>query len=150
MNKSFGFVRFSDGEIFIGCYDGGNLSMEKWICTREEMLDRVGIYYPHLYGEQFDRIMKFADIDQLPDVEIVTMATDHKTEEFPHGFYWKGLASKEGRVITKGRNPSLECDFIFSTLPPWATETLQELQLYNRNTLNQHLKRVCRKGEGRI
>jgi len=89
MSRAFGLVRFPNGKVLIGCYQGSSDNMHPDLATAEELV-KTGT---SLFDLGWDTGGKTPD-DDLEDVDIYS--------DYGWGTHWRGKASYANRVLVEG------------------------------------------------
>ena len=113
MSRAIALVRFNDGTILRGCYNGTSDFLSQWLITDEELeekYDGVCFSWDSKNWDNYDDI--YIDPDTVEDSESVEIFSD-----YGNGFSWKGEASRNKFVVTSPTN--LDCVDWTENIPTW-------------------------------
>lgn len=117
MSREMALIRFKDGTIMHGCYDGTCDVLSPYLITEEELNEKYGGSVFQWDNEQ----NKFADIlyEEL-DGEEVEIYMDYGS-----GASWKGKANRDKMIITEGLVLD-NVDWFPPVIPRWVVQYFED------------------------
>lgn len=116
MSRAIALVKFNDGTIVRGCYDGTRDAISQWLITDEDLKEKYNGCCFSWDSEKWDNYdNEYIDTNIINDAEDVEIFTN-----YGEGLYWNGKASRSKMVITTSTNLD-DVDYIKYT-PGWVKE----------------------------
>ena len=116
VSRAIALVRFNDGTILRGCYNGTSDFLSQWLITDEELEEKYDGSCFNWDSEKWDNYdNEYIDTDTIDDAEDVEIFSD-----YGGGFSWKGQASRSKLVVTSSTN--LDCVDWENHIPKWVKE----------------------------
>lgn len=116
MSRAIALIRFKDGTIVRGCYNGTSDFLSQWLITDEELQKKYNgscFSWDEIMYKNFDE--KFIDSDSLTDLEEVEVYSDYGS-----GFLWKDKASKSRMSMQYATN--IDSVVSIKDIPNWVIE----------------------------
>ena len=113
VSRAIALVRFNDGTILRGCYNGTSDFLSQWLITDEELEEKYDgscFSWDSKNWDNYDDI--YINPDTVEDSESVEIFSD-----YGNGFSWKGEASRNKFVVTSPTN--LDCVDWTENIPTW-------------------------------
>lgn len=130
MSRAIALIKFNDGTILRGCYNGTSDFISQWLISDEELEQKYEgscFSWDSKKWDNYDN--EYIDTDEIYDAEDVEIFSD-----YGNGFSWNGKASKNNKVIT---SPTmLEYVTWSNDIPKWVLTYFK-----NKGWNYEHLRR---------
>ncbi len=130
MSRAIALIKFSDGTILRGCYNGTSDFLSQWLITDKELEENYNGNCFSWDDEKWRNYKnEFIDSNLFTDLEDVEVFSD-----YGNGFSWKDKASKSKMVMSFETN--IEYVALSNDIPCWVLDYFK-----NKGWDYKHLKR---------